>query len=553
VKIIGNRYLNHTQGPSLLVFQGSQAQVRRNRMTEGSNLVDGMAIWGGSNHLIECNRISGKRTGLHLASSLSNQVRHNFFSIAPNLTNLEGSNEIHMLFDHSLWDGANITDLRWNQMAVSTMRSSLYAIDAITGPQEHSAYNAWWGQFPWGHPLHQDEVVHNGGPIAEASRYFRPVEAVGTSAFSPFHDPDEIFEITGNTYEAPAGGYCDASNDPLVHPEPEMHSGIMAYMSDLVGDTAYWSLLTPAQQALQTRHILRTLQRIPDWITQSGTLAAFDSSHISSFATQSLNYEHALEDYRAGVATYQQTATPWYEAADSLNAVSYALLELAWITLDTDSLDDLTALAAHISQEVDSLHDLCAQLLVFHQPAMDSLWQALTAAHTQLSCTEAFDCDEVFVQGIHLQRMLGVLPDSTETAQLRTIAIQCVEDGGHAVYHARAILMGLTGEYYADADCTPPNRELSNQQATPPLRTSATLHPNPSSGQAWITMDGTWTDTTLDIRILDQQGRLVWSRMGQRAAEGTIEIAVNGWAPGVYFIHLTAPQRHETLKLMVKP
>jgi len=554
IRAIHNRYLNNSNGPSMIFVQGSQAIVRRNRMNEGSNLVDGLVFWGGGRHLIECNRISGKRTGLHLASSLANQVRHNFFSIAPNLTNLEGSNEVHMLFDHGLTDGAHITDLRWNKMAASNIRSSQYAVDAVTGPQLHTAYNAWLGQFPWGHPLHKDEVFHAAQGIqAVESRYRRPQEAVGASAFSPFHDPNEIFEDLVGTYEAPASGYCEASNDPLVHPEPEMHSGMMAYMSDLVGDTTYWSLLTAAQQAMQTRHILRTLQRHPDWITQNGTLAAFDSSQISSFATQSLGYEQALEDYRAGVAAYQQAANPWYKAADSLNAVSYALLELAWITLDTDSLDDLTALAAHISQEVDSLHDLCAQLLVFHEPAVDSLLQALTAAHTQLSCTETFDCDEVWVLGIHLQRMQGELPDSTETAQLRTIAMQCVEEGGQAVYHARALLLGLTGEYYADADCIPTNRGLSNQQATPQLRPSATLHPNPASGQTWITLDDTWTDASLDIRILDQQGRLVWSRMGQRAAEGTIEISVQGWTAGVYFIHLTGPQRHEALKLMVNP
>ena len=115
-----------------------------------------------------------------------------------------------------------------------------------------------------------------------------------------------------------------------------------------------------------------------------------------------------------------------------------------------DSIE-LLAQRTVVAQAIDSLSKLNTDLVNSTLQNRSNAADAVIAQNNAIGTSYIWESNEKTVNDILLHTLAkGLLPDSAETALLTGIAQQCPYDGGTAVFRARAILDGLSGQSFDD-------------------------------------------------------------------------------------------------------
>jgi len=120
------------------------------------------------------------------------------------------------------------------------------------------------------------------------------------------------------------------------------------------------------------------------------------------------------------------------------------------------------------------------------------------------------------------------------------------------VSNVNASVTFAPGEYklYTDMPVTPPG-EVTNSHELEPNEINWFISPNPAAGPAFVTVELQQKVATAKILVSDMQGRLVESRDLGELSEGNYRIALPGFSPGMYLVHLQMDGGVEVRKLVV--
>ena len=82
---------------------------------------------------------------------------------------------------------------------------------------------------------------------------------------------------------------------------------------------------------------------------------------------------------------------------------------------------------------------------------------------------------------------------------------------------------------------------------------NVSLAPNPSQGNTNLHLQ-LGTDQTLEIKVVDVAGKVVWQQAKRSYPAGTHQqpLLLEGLSPGIYFIQLDSPEQHRSLKFMIR-
>lgn len=67
-----------------------------------------------------------------------------------------------------------------------------------------------------------------------------------------------------------------------------------------------------------------------------------------------------------------------------------------------------------------------------------------------------------------------------------------------------------------------------------------------------LTFDDTWSDESVNIRILDVSGRQVQMIQGASRNGDIYQLPVRQWPTGIYMVQVIGHEKQVTLKLVVK-
>jgi hypothetical protein len=139
---------------------------------------------------------------------------------------------------------------------------------------------------------------------------------------------------------------------------------------------------------------------------------------------------------------------------------------------------------------------------------------------------------------IALTWLAGTEPDSSATADLRTIAQTCLAEGGRAVLGARGLCEVWLKEHYGEDGCQgiPEERSAKPEKqahAFPEL----TVVPNPASDVVRIYLNVPADRGTMQVQVLNMNGQLIYGAV--MPASGELVVPVGGWSEGIYVLSVT--------------
>jgi Secretion system C-terminal sorting domain len=212
----------------------------------------------------------------------------------------------------------------------------------------------------------------------------------------------------------------------------------------------------------------------------------------------------------------------------------YPILNTFYLENYQDDLDNLGKLDELLVLLTDSI-------IVDDSVAYDSLYDAASTINEEITSTEFFATEEVFMNSMYLKRLEGAQLSAEEVGHMHTLANTCPYIAGNATYKARAMmqLYGIARVY--------DDRTLCNSQGvykTKPksiISTSAefaiSMYPNPSSGLVNIGSTDATLDEAVQVLIYDASGRLVL-RTAVQFTNGRTSTDISGLAAGTYTVKL---------------
>jgi hypothetical protein len=232
--------------------------------------------------------------------------------------------------------------------------------------------------------------------------------------------------------------------------------------------------------------------------------------------------------------------------AGNRQAISTLLIGIAaldqQVSLDAGeaTLDALYAQIAAKTQDAGTLISQNTEIL--HQAKQSRIagGQLLFAGLKEIAVSQTYEVNEKAVLGIYLQTITSdILPDAGQLNDLYSIAIQCPQTGGPAVYFAAALWQACTGQEVQPDDCEEGlygKSEERGQVATDENSPGIKIYPNPVNNWLTITTPNNCTISRWDI--YDTFGRTASTQSG--AFTGAQQIATGSLQGGVYYLRVTA-------------
>ena len=507
-------------GAGIGITNAFNSNVRRNTLT-GAPGVDGILLREGRNGRIDCNNIQYNARGISVVSSSQNRYGANYLL----------GNQHDMVFAGDA-QGANGSDIRWNTFHTSTNESLYYNAGAVTGPQHHRRYNSWLGQFG-------TEARHLSGPspFAEACQFWYPAGAAVGSIHRPASLPGLLFDDISGLPELPTAAFCQEAVDEFGgNPPLDSLWDPKDEWALLVGDTALWDGLAEAEQTFLRQEIYGLLLEHPDWMSGSTTLSDFQAAEASGFVGQSETLKRNWQALLQDISGHQASLAPARQVLDSLS--NLALLWVEAMHTDTTLQDSLSVLLAAVLADGDSLTNLLEQAdALFFGTVQDSVGELLSQ-NAALDDTEWHTWYEKRYNEIALKWLAGSQPDSTASADLRTIAQTCLAEGGRAVLGARGLCEVWLREHYSEDGCQSIPKERS---ARPETQAEAypelTVVPNPASDVVRIYLNIQADRETMQVKVLNMNGQLIYGAI--MPENGELAVPVRGWNEGVYILSVT--------------
>ncbi|MFN0175332.1 MAG: T9SS type A sorting domain-containing protein, partial [Saprospiraceae bacterium] len=210
---------------------------------------------------------------------------------------------------------------------------------------------------------------------------------------------------------------------------------------------------------------------------------------------------------------------------DSLLGLAVSPTQIALLTqqiVDQDSI---------LSDRITTQESMCGQFESQRTTAIEGLL-------TQLASIAPSNICETNLQRVYEIYLLTVASDlgadSSQLAELETIAMQCPLEGGPGVAMAGSLHQGLTGILPTQGTCD--DIEERGMQKPSKSRPSLTLYPNPNQGNFVVNIPKELTGKYTLLRILDARGGLVKTIAVNEAH--TVSLGMTGLPNGLYFLSL---------------
>jgi len=506
---------NNGRGIALVNMIGVQVTGTNTVTSNAAGNKRGIYVEGGSGNTISKNTVTGCSTGMLVQNSTMNVISQNRFVTNSIGLNFVGTDDCMDQIKCNKFDGGAI--------------GLLYDASARTQSQSPTG-NTWLngvtvGARHLGNNVTVPQSVYQTPPngITHPGAIQIPNSGLPTTAW---------FNGMGNAGSCP-------ENDPPGSPGSDAF-----YDSDAI--TATTGIQTgQSWQAgydwVNKRLLYRKLQNNPGLLSNA-TAQSFYSAQASTSVGQLDYVEQQLE----ATGVWTASSLSQIPALDSTMANLVGQIELIDSTIATGTLtpaqeqalfDQRTVLE---SQYTAKGNDLAA----IQQPVLNALptqWDNIAAYNTGIIATSVWGQNEKTFNDIYLNKILrNKWLNLSEYTTLRTMAEQCVWEGGLASAKAQIALNVLYGDSLSAVPCSNGNRDQ-------PAITAATaqgilqVFPNPSTGLFTLLLNPVLTTEQLaHVAVVNAQGHII-SESELPAGALQYQFDLGSQPSGLYWVQVRQP------------
>lgn len=494
----------------------------------------GIQMEGGLSNTALCNEISTEDVcvGIYANSSVG-------FS-------LDGNNVENMFSGISI-DHDNGTDclLRSNTFSkVGTISyptvGLTYLGGALTGPQ-YLKGNLWDGSFTFGAGFINEPGFYT---YCDSRYYVSPLANIaGTSSNSIYVN---IAEPCGDWFTVLSEEDDEDRHDCVEIPATP---GLRLNDADLhLASSGGTSSLSPGFKWSAEMGLYRKFSERPDLIQSQTDIINFlqkqDTLPLAAMYAVRNDFVLLFDDpgYDSSLTTIREQMQTIRNAMDTLLPAASGAAWTSWSTL---------------SDQLDSLYGLAAAEMELYIAQIKTDAYSVRTGNNAISCDSVPCANEQYLHNLFLSTQI-ISPrslDSSELAQVKTMAGTCPGEGGPAIYLARAWYYLLTGETVQDTCSSALPEDLLEERSNkrqPSVVNLLTLQPNPADETAQVLIPTAERDAVLYVS--DSWGRVVRQIPISAGKNINISIATASLINGVYTITLplgTSPAAVSVAKLIV--
>jgi hypothetical protein len=437
--------------------------------------------------------------------------------------NIIGENDLANTYYGLRFTGLGTADIFCNNMGYN-FDGLYYDANAMTGDQELKR-NGWIGPFT-GLKARHEGLANN---LWEASEY--KVGPTGSAVFAP-SGPLEVQPPQWFTSVFVFPETCLAlASKPLGRTDFDVKAATVGFP---------FPSYTAEQNWTARRFLYGKLKAWPTLVND--TMQAF----LDNYASSSLGRLADLAQAEAAALQISPGDTAVWQF--NQEAVARRMGQIA--AIDSNFMAAVpppneTQLLAERAQSVGALRaHQTANFLIdsLYQAQLPSLVAAFAAENSAISTTLACDANEKALQGIWLSTAaLGEPVSQAQAAAIAAIARDCPEQGGTAVFWARAWYEYLTGEEIERRDTC---AQARGDRPSPAQSSKLSAFPNPATESLTVLLPEGLAPAT--VQLFSPLGRLVAEARPDPGAN-TAQINLRGLPPGTYLLRAGA----ETLKIAV--
>jgi parallel beta-helix repeat protein len=535
--------VSSVDGHAIRIGNLAGTQIWHNTIELSSPNTDGIVLSMARESVVNCNTIHDNNFGLRLEVSGGSQIRTN--DILDNKLSME-------LLGNNSWP--EFLDISWNKFRYSTNESNYYALDAISGPQEHTRYNEWTTQGT-DEVYHEDNNTGNQGDPFNCRFWYPQAANVGSINY-PTHNNTALFEATDEAAEIDSnfcGDVLPASLPVLEYPESTWPSD--SIMAILLDDTSALALYSEAQRFSFDLLLFQQLSENSGSLDSSQILSDFYNDHDTGYVGELIKMQDSLNNIYESFTTGIQSLSDYHQELDSLEQVIDLLVNEVDNSLDSLEQDSLLIVIGEKLQEKDSIQSL----LDVEAQVLDSTGTAhlndLILLIQALPDTNAIQEANMDLAEIVVTYILNDTLSSSDSVRVRDIASSCYVDIGLAVLEARGLAWVLLGEHYEEDYCIQAiGTNSSKFESTESAELGFVLHPNPASNQVQVSLNHELLSKNdpITLRVHTLKGNEVFSKE-LLAATKTTNIYLEGLKSGVYLVSVyTVDGKRFTDKLIVQ-
>lgn len=499
------------------VLQYAGVNVSNNNLTAQQGILSGLRgvyFGGGDDNVALCNNINGplpdeivNEHGVNTNASLDVIIRDNW------INNFNSG----VVFDG---DNGTLVDFRCNHLTGTQREGLSYSDDARTGWQTDRG-NTWEGNYnDWG-AFHD-----NTNPFFPDNRYYA---RMNTNEWPP-----SINYLTGWFFgssvipECPFDPACILGELP---PESPISEADVSIAQEAVS-------ALPGQIWQAEKYLYAKLKDNPGLLTGNSLMQTFVSDRKNTPLGQFYEIGKSLESLYAVssevLLQLQTNESAIRQALDSLEVLDMALA----FDPPSPQYDDLVQRRLDAGFEISQLTQQNKQLYDGLHDNRVSLAENLLQINASVAANEIHEINEQDYFEVYLNTLGkdNYEASPTQLATLESIAQQCPEEGGRAVYWAIGLYGHLTGDLMEVQDCPVESRQAGQVITEDAASTSLLMiTPNPSGGEARLKYRLSGSGAGY-ITILDHTGREV-ARFELTGTTG--ELILPDFSPGIYLVRLT--------------
>ncbi|MFN0175820.1 MAG: T9SS type A sorting domain-containing protein, partial [Saprospiraceae bacterium] len=473
-----------------------------------------------NNNLVACNQVtalSAVTEGLlHVNRSQNGQFLRNV---------LDGpGNGAHFEFD------CDYAEYRCNEMIDNTI-GLLYDNFAVTGPQGTDSItngNRWLGTFSVDGAVADISVI-----LGLSEYYYRSVNN---------ETPPSVVPTIGSMWFFPAlaNATADCLLDECPAPDPLAFAPAarITRLDTLVAEGLAVPSEAPYAEGREWQHwynLWRKLSENPSLASGNTVMQDFLTGLSGSNIEALWGVQSVIRDSLVSKASF-------------LANVQFNLDTIMQMEANILDLDSLLGLAmsptqiALLTQQISD-QDSILNVRITAQETMCGQFESQRTAAIAGLLTQLASISPIIVCETNLRRVYEIYlltvasdlgADSSQLAELETIAMQCPLGGGLGVSMAGALHQGLTGILPNQGTCD--DIEERGTQKPSKSRSSLTLYPNPNQGSFVVSIPKELTGKHTLLRILDAQGGLVKTIAVNEAH--TVSLDLTSLPNGLYFLSL---------------
>ncbi len=405
--------------------------------------------------------------------------------------------------------------------------SRLLVLDGIIGQQgvidgDHNG-NTWLRKVPWLIPAYHAWCTSGN---CDFSRIYVHTQQTPSSTTVPVYYPESVTPVSDwFTIDLEGIPITNCTNQVTTGNTPEL---LLTTIADGQLNEE------PGTNWEAAKYLFRKLENEPSLISQYTAFSTFQNGHTNSpigkFYEVSQSISEAFEDsiLLSQVQEYDNQRTGVENEIITIDS----LLELNGFNLEQKTLKK------ELLSELLTIDSLSAIVFSsYHSNVLTNL-QAVIAQNQQITTTQVYENNEKVVNSIFLNALVsqgGVLTEE-QVGQLLSIALQCPQEGGMAVYKARGILPVCSRAEYQDEfdSCFPiaPIEERSIDEADMSKFSGEKLniYPNPALNEIHIPLAKNLNGA---LTIRDSFGRRLLQR---KIAEGDTSCSLQlSFPTGIYY------------------